>query len=54
MEKNARVEVGKTPSQQDGRLATMIKRGEALAEGEQSSHTESDIAKQASVSDFGK
>lgn len=35
MDKNARVEEGHTPSLQSGRRSTMVKRGQALAEGEQ-------------------
>lgn len=35
MQKNARVEKGRTPSLQSGKRSTMVKRGQALAEGEQ-------------------
>lgn len=35
MQKNARVEKGRTPSLQSGKRSTMVKHGQALAEGEQ-------------------
>lgn len=54
MDKNARVEKGKTPSLVSGQTSRKIVDGEALTQRERRPVTEKDVAATAKVASFGR